>query len=72
METGTLERTGTGFSHQALMTARKKTKEAIALVARAIEPGMLEEDARQLAIPSSGSAQKKDGTRFSSALVRIR
>jgi Xaa-Pro aminopeptidase len=49
METGTLERTGTGFSHQALMTARKKTKEAIALVARAIEPGMLEEDARQLA-----------------------
>lgn len=48
-DTRTLEKTGASFSHQALMTARKKTKEAISLVAQAIEPGMLEEDARQLA-----------------------
>lgn len=48
-DTSMLEKTGASFSHQALMTARKKTKEAISLVAQAIEPGMLEEDARQLA-----------------------
>jgi methionyl aminopeptidase len=44
-----LEKTGTNFSHEALMNARKNTKEAIALLARSIEPGMLEEDARQMA-----------------------
>jgi Xaa-Pro aminopeptidase len=44
-----LEKTGPNFSHEALMTARKNTKEAIGLTARAIKPGMLEEDARQMA-----------------------
>jgi Xaa-Pro aminopeptidase len=44
-----LERTGANFSHEALMMARKTTKEAIALIARAISPGMLEDDARQMA-----------------------
>jgi peptidase M24-like protein len=44
-----LEKTGTNFTHEALMSARKNTKEAIALLARSIEPGMLEEDARQMA-----------------------
>ncbi len=49
MNTEMLEKTGTNFSHEALMNARKNTKEAIALLARSIEPGMLEEDARQMA-----------------------
>src|SRR5271155_2106971 len=54
METQTLsaeilEKTGPNFSHEALMAARKNTKEAIGLIARAIKPGMLEEDARQMA-----------------------
>jgi Xaa-Pro aminopeptidase len=44
-----LEKTGANFSHGALMAARKNTKEAIALIARAIKPGMLEEDAHQMA-----------------------
>lgn len=44
-----LEKTGVGFSHEALMAARKKTKTAISLIARSIEPGMIEEDARQMA-----------------------
>jgi Xaa-Pro aminopeptidase len=44
-----LEKTGANFSHEALMAARKNTKDAIALIAGAIKPGMLEEDARQLA-----------------------
>jgi hypothetical protein len=43
-----LEKTGTNFSHEALMAARKNTREAISLV-RAIKPGMLEDDARQMA-----------------------
>jgi Metallopeptidase family M24 len=44
-----LEKTGSNFSHEALMAARKNTKEAIALIAHAIKPGMLEEDARHMA-----------------------
>jgi methionyl aminopeptidase len=44
-----LERTGANFSLDSLMNARKKTKEAISLIARGIGPGMLEEDARQMA-----------------------
>jgi Xaa-Pro aminopeptidase len=44
-----LEKTGPNFSHEALMAARKNTKEAIALIAGAIKPGMLEEEARQMA-----------------------
>jgi methionyl aminopeptidase len=49
MNTEMLEKTGTNFSNEALMDARKNTKEAISLIARSIKPGMLEEDARQMA-----------------------
>jgi Xaa-Pro aminopeptidase len=49
MDIQLLEKTGPTFSHDALMTARKNTKDAIALIARNIAPGMLEEDARQMA-----------------------
>jgi Xaa-Pro aminopeptidase len=44
-----LENIGPGFSVDAMMTARRKTKEAVALIAGGIKPGMLEEDARQVA-----------------------
>jgi methionyl aminopeptidase len=44
-----MEKTGANFSHENLMAARRNTKEAISLIARAIQPGMLEEDARQMA-----------------------
>jgi methionyl aminopeptidase len=49
MDLETLEGTGPKFSVDALMDARKNTKEAIALIARGIKPGMREEDARQMA-----------------------
>jgi Xaa-Pro aminopeptidase len=49
MNRGTLEKTGANFSHEALMAARKNTKEAISLIASAIRPGIVEEDARQMA-----------------------
>ena len=49
MDMQLLEKTGPNFSHEALMMARKNTKEAIGLIAKAISPGMLEEDARQMA-----------------------
>ncbi|MGO9453225.1 MAG: M24 family metallopeptidase [Candidatus Binataceae bacterium] len=44
-----LERTGDKWSLDALMGARAKTKAAIAAIAENITPGMLEEDARQMA-----------------------
>ena len=49
MNTPELEGTGTNFSLAALMGARKNTRAAMAQIARAIEPGMLEEDARLMA-----------------------
>lgn len=49
MDLQALEKTGPNFSLVSLMTARNKTQEAIALIAEAIKPGMLEEEARQLA-----------------------
>lgn len=49
MDLETLEKTGVKFSLDALMDARKNTKEAIALIASSIKPGMREEDARQMA-----------------------
>ena len=49
MDMQLLEKTGPNFSHDALMMARRNTKDAIALIARNIAPGMLEEDARQMA-----------------------
>jgi hypothetical protein len=50
VDVGLLEKTGINFSHEALMAARKITKEAVSLLAKAIKPGMLEEDARQIAM----------------------
>jgi len=44
-----LEKTGPDFSREALIAARRNTQKAITSIAGAIEPGMLEEDARQLA-----------------------
>jgi hypothetical protein len=41
--------TGAKFSVDALMAARRNTKEAIALIASGIKPGMREEDARRIA-----------------------
>jgi methionyl aminopeptidase len=49
MNTAELEGTGKNFSLAALMDARKNTRAAMAQIARAIAPGMLEEDARLLA-----------------------
>src|SRR5580658_9685754 len=49
MNTETLEKAGPNFSNEALMNARKNTKDAIALIASAIKPGMMEEEARQMA-----------------------
>jgi len=49
MDIQLLEKTGPNFSHDALMMARKNTKDAIALIAHNIAPGMLEEDARMMA-----------------------
>jgi methionyl aminopeptidase len=49
MNTEELERTGTNFSLEALMYARKNNREAMSQIARAIEPGVLEEDARLMA-----------------------
>jgi methionyl aminopeptidase len=49
MDLETLEGTGAKFSVDALMAARRNTKEAIALIASGIKPGMREEDARQIA-----------------------
>jgi Xaa-Pro aminopeptidase len=44
-----IEKSGSEFSYEALMMARRNTKEAISLITSMIKPGMLEEDARQLA-----------------------
>jgi methionyl aminopeptidase len=46
MNTELLEKAGPNFSHEALMDARKNTKEALA---SSIKPSMLEEDVRQMA-----------------------
>jgi Xaa-Pro aminopeptidase len=49
MDAETLEKTGATFSREGLMTARSNTKKAISLIASAIKPGMMEEEARQMA-----------------------
>jgi methionyl aminopeptidase len=49
MDLETPEGTGAKCSVDALMAARRNTKEAIALIASGIKPGMREEDARQIA-----------------------
>ena len=49
MDIAQAERTGPNFSRDALIASRKKTQQAMASIARAIVPGMLEEDARQMA-----------------------
>jgi Xaa-Pro aminopeptidase len=49
MNTEMLEKTGPAFSVDALMGARSKTKAAISTIAHSVKPGMLEEEARQIA-----------------------
>jgi methionyl aminopeptidase len=49
MNTEMLEKTGPAFSVEALMNARSKTREAISMIAHSVKPGMLEEEARQIA-----------------------
>ena len=49
MDAEILEKTGANFSREGLMTARSNTKKAISLIASAIKPGMMEEEARQMA-----------------------
>jgi Xaa-Pro aminopeptidase len=49
INTEVLEKTGPTFSVDALMGARAKTKEAISMIAHNVKPGMLEEEARQIA-----------------------
>ena len=49
INTEVLEKTGPAFSVDALMSARSKTKEAISMIAHSVKPGMLEEEARQIA-----------------------
>jgi Xaa-Pro aminopeptidase len=49
INTEILEKTGPTFSVDALMGARAKTKEAISMIAHNVKPGMLEEEARQIA-----------------------
>jgi hypothetical protein len=44
-----LEKTRPNFSIDPMMTARRKTNEAILLIAEGIKPGMFEEDARRIA-----------------------
>jgi len=49
MDPAELERTGADFTVEALMTARRNTRDAMERIARSIEPGMLEDDARAMA-----------------------
>jgi methionyl aminopeptidase len=49
LNTETLEKTGTNFSVDALMSARSKTKKAISIIAGSVKPRMFEEEARQIA-----------------------
>jgi methionyl aminopeptidase len=49
MDADILEKTGAKFSREDLMTARSNTKKAISLIASTIKPGMMEEEARQMA-----------------------
>ncbi|UGA36564.1 hypothetical protein JOS77_19810 [Chromobacterium haemolyticum] len=44
-----LEGVGPAFDPRQLMAVRDKTRQAIALIAAAMQPGMLEEDAVELA-----------------------
>jgi Xaa-Pro aminopeptidase len=56
-----LEKTGPNFSVDAMMTARRKTKEAISQIAEGVKPGMLEEEARRIAnrtLERLGSAKR--------------
>jgi Xaa-Pro aminopeptidase len=49
MDAETIEKTGADFSAEALTGARRRTQEAISLIAGKITPGMMEDEARQMA-----------------------
>src|ERR1700728_4316955 len=64
INTEVLEKTGPAFSVDALMSARSKTKEAISMIAHSVKPGMLEEEARQIAKETlDRMGRKRGGTR---------
>ncbi len=70
-----LERVGEKWSFDSLMKARAKTRAAIAAIAANISPGMVEEDARQMArevLESAGSTHgwHKILVRFGSNTIR--
>jgi methionyl aminopeptidase len=48
MDLAMLEKTGTNYSVEKMLTARRKTTEAVLRIAERIQPGMLEEDARRI------------------------
>jgi hypothetical protein len=48
MEIEALEKTGHNYSVEKMLTARRKTTEAVFKIADRIKPGMLEEDARRV------------------------
>jgi methionyl aminopeptidase len=49
VEIQTIEKTGPNYSVEKLLSARRKTTEAVLRIAEKIVPGMLEEDARRIA-----------------------
>jgi methionyl aminopeptidase len=60
MDIEALERTGPNYSVEKLLSARRKTTEAVLRIAEKIKPGMLEEDARRIgqeALEELGSSQ---------------
>jgi methionyl aminopeptidase len=49
MDIEALEKVGPNYSVEKLLSARRKTTEAVLRIAEKIKPGMLEEDARRIA-----------------------
>ena len=73
IEQSDLEGVGPAFDPQQLMAVRDMTRQAIALIAAAMRPGMLEEDAVELARTSWPSAACcAAGTMSTCALAVIR
>jgi methionyl aminopeptidase len=69
MDIEALERTGPNYSVEKLLSARRKTTEAVLRIAEKIKPGMLEEDARR--IGQETLAQLGSGQGWHKTLVRF-
>lgn len=64
MDIEALEKVGPNYSVEKLLSARRKTTEAVLRIAEKIKPGMLEEDARtSVKRPLRNSAPAKVGIR---------